>query len=458
MTIVEMFAVVKTCEISIYFVLFNSHFQGQNMISKKYLLLNVINSVTEPSRKCVSDCDADGGYKLFFNRCIRFDPLLRERAPQGFLDELWQDVESFSTNVLWLCLLGFFNSLVVLALLWYIPRALIWTLVFGTIVVCVAGTGWFWIKWHLEDGESRWLYFALGSTLMCVLVGIFLAAVWKKVTLMVQLLHESGLALKSMVLLVFLPVLTIFIMIAMLGVSVYLGLMIESCGKATMVGSSVHYVKDSIIVLARWYNFLALIWFYHFLLGCQHVMTAGAITQWYFTREDDRLQNVQGRSFTMLVRYHLGTVALGSFLLAILLLFQWLLKILRLMTRKSRANRTRCCCVYCCQCCVGCLQSLLDPVSRKAYIVTALHGQPFFTAGKKVIKIYGENSGQMLAIDVIGSIIFILSQLSVLVLVGFIGVKMIQTHGELYHPYALLAIVLMVVYLITHCCMLMYKV
>lgn len=130
----------------------------------------------------------------------------------------------------------------------------------------------------------------------------------------------------------------------------------------------------------------------------------------------------------------------------------------QLMTRKSRANRTRCCCVYCCQCCVGCLQSLLDPVSRKAYIVTALHGQPFFTAGKKVIKIYGENSGQMLAIDVIGSIIFILSQLSVLVLVGFIGVKMIQTHDELYHPYALLAIVLMVVYLITHCCMLMYKV
>lgn len=145
--------------------------------------------------------------KLFFNRCIRFDPLLRERAPQGTLDELWQDVESFSAKVLWLCLLGFFSSLVVLALLWYIPRALIWTLVFGTIVVCVAGTGWFWIKWHLEDGESRWLYFALGSTLMCFLVGIFLAAVWKKVTLMVQLLHESGLALKSMVLLVFLPVL-----------------------------------------------------------------------------------------------------------------------------------------------------------------------------------------------------------------------------------------------------------
>lgn len=118
-------------------------------------------------------------------------------------------------------------------------------------------------------------------------------------------------------------------MIAMLGVSVYLGLVIESSGKAAMVDSSVHYVKDSFIVLARWYNFLALIWFYNFLLGCQHVMTAGAITQWYFTREDDRLQNVQGRSFTMLVRYHLGTVALGSFLLAILLLFQWLLKILR---------------------------------------------------------------------------------------------------------------------------------
>lgn len=130
----------------------------------------------------------------------------------------------------------------------------------------------------------------------------------------------------------------------------------------------------------------------------------------------------------------------------------------QLITRKSRSNRRKCCCLYCCQCCVGCLQSLLDPITRKAYIFTALYGQSFITAGKRVAKMYAENSGQMFAVDIIGSIIFILAQLSVLVLVGFIGVRLVQNHTELYHPYVLLAIVLMIVYLITHCCMLMYKV
>lgn len=60
---------------------------------------------------------------------------------------------------------------------------------------------------HLEDGAKKWLYLAIGSSLASVVVCIFVVAVWKKLTLMVQLLRETGNALSSMMGLICIPLL-----------------------------------------------------------------------------------------------------------------------------------------------------------------------------------------------------------------------------------------------------------
>lgn len=69
------------------------------------------------------------------------------------------------------------------------------------------------------------------------------------------------------------------------GLWLFFVLWIESSGILTVENNtSAKYVKDSTMKVTRWYNLLALFWFSQFLVGCQHMVIAGAVAMWFFTR------------------------------------------------------------------------------------------------------------------------------------------------------------------------------
>lgn len=80
--------------------------------------------------------------------------------------------------------------------------------------------------------------------------------------------------------------------------------------------------------VTRWYNLLALFWFSQFIVGCQHMVIAGAVITWFFSRNKSQLESPIYRSFFILVRYHLGTVAFGSFLIAVVQMIRVCLKVI----------------------------------------------------------------------------------------------------------------------------------
>ena len=53
------------------------------------------------------------------------------------------------------------------------------------------------------------------------------------------------------------------------------------------------------------------------MIACQHLVVAGAVSGWYFDREKSALHCSIFQSMFRLVRYHLGTAAFGSFLVAL---------------------------------------------------------------------------------------------------------------------------------------------
>jgi hypothetical protein len=65
----------------------------------------------------------------------------------------------------------------------------------------------------------------------------------------------------------------------------YFCLWIESAGHLTPKQPHVYqYQKDGWMKLTRWYNLLAMLWMCQFVIGCQHMVLAGAISDWYFNR------------------------------------------------------------------------------------------------------------------------------------------------------------------------------
>jgi solute carrier family 44 (choline transporter-like protein), member 1 len=62
-------------------------------------------------------------------------------------------------------------------------------------------------------------------------------------------------------------------------------ILIESAGILTKDEfGNVAYVKNGAMIFTSWCNLLAFVWFTQFLFGCQHMIVAGAVGKWFFTR------------------------------------------------------------------------------------------------------------------------------------------------------------------------------
>lgn len=141
----------------------------------------------------------------------------------------------------------------------------------------------------------------------------------------------------------------------------------------------------------RWYNIFAALWISQLCLACQNLIIAGAVADWFFTRyatnkltsfvfasmflfdfirDKSRLGCPVARSVGYAVRYHLGSLAFGSLLIALMKLVRMLFNYLE---RKLRNANTTCfglvTCLTCfCKCCLYCFEKFLQGLCSNAYI------------------------------------------------------------------------------------------
>lgn len=148
--------------------------------------------------------------ELIFNRCVRFQlrGLGQEPPPQGYLDELWQDVGNFWLELFALCVMALVGSFGMLVLLWCATRVVILAMVASIVGVCFCGTVWLWYTWYHADGRSSstLMWYAVGSTITTLIVLPLITLVWRKITMVVQLMNEAGEAIRSMLLMLCIPI------------------------------------------------------------------------------------------------------------------------------------------------------------------------------------------------------------------------------------------------------------
>lgn len=112
----------------------------------------------------------------------------------------------------------------------------------------------------------------------------------------------------------------------------------------------------------------------------------------------------------------------------------------------------------CCQCCLQCFERFLQYLTRNAYILTAMHGDPFCQAGRNAFRLLTNNALRVFAINSVGDFVLVLAKVFVVVATGLIGVELIQKKVGLHHPYVPLILVGIFAYLVAHCFMTVYEV
>jgi len=119
---------------------------------------------------------------------------------------------------------------------------------------------------------------------------------------------------------------------------------------------------------------------------------------WYFTpyvdgRKQNKVPGALWKAHHNMIRYHLGTVALGSLLR--LLLFPWGLAIMACAAPAAdgQQNAVAQCLGSCCCCCIACYKSIRIYTSQLAYMDVALTSSGFCAAARRADALASESSG-----------------------------------------------------------------
>jgi len=74
-------------------------------------------------------------------------------------------------------------------------------------------------------------------------------------------------------------------LIITLSIWIYLCLWISSAGHLKPKRANIyHYKKDGFMEAAKVVNLFAMLWMVQFIIGCQHLIVANAVSRWFFTR------------------------------------------------------------------------------------------------------------------------------------------------------------------------------
>ncbi|CAH1119851.1 unnamed protein product [Phaedon cochleariae] len=451
----------------------NQDCRDYNKIEERYHIMVTNDGSKEIDKLCVSDCSKYNGYKPVFNRCIQnrtgkvVNNLFSRTGLKNFFSEVSEDFQLCWQEMCYLCLISLGCSLTILVLFRYVIGVVVWVVLLGSIAASITGTVILWTMWRnskmendnttlgLTDIEFRktntYFAFAILASIATLVISLIIIVMRKRIKLVVQLFKESGKAVAAMPVLLFQPILTFLCLGAVLFLWCYFSLWIESSGVLVEKRQLVYYYeKDGWMRFARWYNFFGMLWMTQFVIGCQHMVIAGAVSIWYFNRNKSEVRLSAMQSAGNLIRYHLGSIALGSFIVALVQFLRVILKAIEKYLGKRQGKCVNCALKFC-QCCLYCFEKILKYLSRNAYIEVAINGYPFCKAGRQAFKLLSSNVLRVAAINSVGDFVLFLGKALVVVATVLIGIKLLQFKDEIHHMWVPVTLSGLFAYFIAHC-------
>ncbi|XP_004442691.1 PREDICTED: choline transporter-like protein 2 isoform X3 [Ceratotherium simum simum] len=168
------------------------------------------------------------------------------------------------------------------------------------------------------------------------------------------------------------------------------------------------------------FNLFMFFWLANFVLALGQVTLAGAFASYYwaFSKPDDLPAFPLFSSFGRALRYHTGSLAFGSLILAIVQIIRVILEYLdqRLKAAKNKFAKFL---MTCLKCCFWCLEKFIRFLNRNAYIMIAVYGTNFCTSARNAFFLLMRNIIRVAVLDKVTDFLFLLGKL---LIVGSVGI------------------------------------
>jgi len=222
--------------------------------------------------------------------------------------------------------------------------------------------------------------FAITALYLCLVL-----VMRKRIQLAIGIVKQASKALATMPTLMLLPVLQAFGICLFLVPWVIYVLFLASSGDISgetgeytdSNGDTQEYTyKEFTYTQNSKYAFLYLLfcWFWtsEFILAFGQLVVALSFTAWYFTRDKGSIgQSTVVWALKTTTRYHMGSAAFGSLIIAIIKTIRAVIAYLQRQAKRS-GNKLAMYLLACLQCCMWCLEKFMKFINKHAYILTAI--------------------------------------------------------------------------------------
>lgn len=180
------------------------------------------------------------------------------------------------------------------------------------------------------------------------------------------------------------------------------------------------------------FNIFAILWMIHFISGIAQTTLAGAFASYYwaFKKPDDVPFFAVTSSFYRVIRFHLGDIAFGSFLMASIRYIRIVIELITNRFRRTKQNSTDLPLVgHNTVKNMGCflraffwlLDRFLKYIDRNAYIMMSMYGESYLDSAKKAVKLLYKNSTRALVLDYVTYFVLLVSRLLITGLAGYLS-------------------------------------
>ena len=176
--------------------------------------------------------------------------------------------------------------------------------------------------------------------------------------------------------------------------------------KKTKIFPSIEWDKKTRYLF--WFHFFSLLYMNEFLKAFAQFIYASSACIWYFTHEKGTEDHPIAKSFKRACRYHCGSLAFGSLIVAIIKFIMYMLEGLKKKIDKTYGDKSKAGCIYkciirCLQCFMGCIARTMEFINKHAYIQIALKGDNFCTAAWEGFGLIIRNLGRFSTLILLGS-------------------------------------------------------
>ncbi|PRP74464.1 solute carrier family 44 protein member 2 [Planoprotostelium fungivorum] len=285
------------------------------------------------------------------------------------------------------------------------------------------------LQTHYEEGVS---YAVIAVTVIGIILLIWMA---KRIRMAVMIVEEASKAIGHAPSVLLLPIWTMFWFTAFTAYWVVIACYLASCLQPNYnsEGKISGYQSSRILEGLQWYHLFGLFWIQQFILAMQQTTIAAVVAVYYWTKDKKDVPWFPIVSGSWLVlRYHLGSLAFGSFIIAVIKFIRAIIKFIQTRISAAKAQPVSCL-LKSLDCFFGCLEGVIKYLCERAYIMIAIKGESFCSSARRAFGLILDNILRIGVVGVISAVVLFLCKIAITASATLLTLYLVWKDGQAHY-------------------------